>query len=323
MPQVKRNLVRDPRYDAVGSSTLREELFGTFLKALSSDTSPNSGTSEQNPSKEDAEPKDDRKSRAERALREREGQMRAERGKVEREIELSKAALGSSEAELDLMNFYIDSVRDPLVCTFVQCESHYSRSPFTQSSYYELEPTFSKHQRFASSPLPSAQKQRLFVQHTIHIAAKYRTALEALFLHHAPLLSATFTSLPEASVKSLESSLPATKLGLRSNDGSMHRAFDQWMTHRTGTARQDFQKLLEENSFVEFWGKVGKIEGRAADGGIVPGEDDDLTDEGEQGGGKADLKTLARVITEKEVERVLKVCFYVYGKCCPGYSDLS
>ena len=31
--QVKRNIVDDPRYDAVGSSSLREELFNTYLKA--------------------------------------------------------------------------------------------------------------------------------------------------------------------------------------------------------------------------------------------------------------------------------------------------
>jgi hypothetical protein len=90
----------------------------------------------------------------------------------------------------------------------------------------------------------------------------------------------------------------------------MHRVFDQWVTHQNKTARQDFQKLLEENSFVEFWGKVGKIEGEVVDGGTVPGEQDDpAADDGEQGGGKADLKTLAKAITEKEIERVLKVCF--------------
>jgi hypothetical protein len=128
--QVKRNLIKDPRYDALGSSTLREELFATFLKALSSGTSPNVGTSEQSSFKEDAKPKDDRKLRAERALRDREEQTRAERGKIERDIGRSKAALGSVESEEDLMSFYVDCVRDPLVCAYgviAQGRPDYSR----------------------------------------------------------------------------------------------------------------------------------------------------------------------------------------------------
>lgn len=145
------------------------------------------------------------------------------------------------------------------------------------------------------------------MRHLSHIVGKHRTALQALFLTYAPLLSATFSSLPAETKASLDKSLPATKLGLRSDDGSMHRVFDEWMSNRTSTSRHDFQKLLEENSFVEFWGKVGKIEGKS-DGNMIPGDDDDdAMDEAEQAGGKADLKALAKGITEKEIERVLKV----------------
>lgn len=129
-PQVKRPLVKDPRYDAVGSSTLREELFNTFLKALASGSIATVGSalpsSHPNQSSADhhqhsADQKNsgnhqvDRKARAEKALRERETQAREERHRVDKDIGRSKAALDSAEAEGDLMGFYVDAVRDPVV----------------------------------------------------------------------------------------------------------------------------------------------------------------------------------------------------------------
>jgi len=38
---VKKEITSDPRYDAVGSSTLREELFNSYLKANGTTTAPN------------------------------------------------------------------------------------------------------------------------------------------------------------------------------------------------------------------------------------------------------------------------------------------
>lgn len=94
----------------------------------------------------------------------------------------------------------------------------------------------------------------------------------------------------------------------------MERVFDDWMRIRTTRAREDFQKLLEENSFVEFWGKVGKIDAGGAEGGtLVPGEDDGEGEGGEEAGGKADLKALAKGIGGTEVERVLKVRAMRFG----------
>ena len=46
--------------------------------------------------------------------------MRAERDAVEKDIGRSRQALGSAEAERDLMSFYVDAIRDPTVsfCPF-------------------------------------------------------------------------------------------------------------------------------------------------------------------------------------------------------------
>ena len=102
---VKRTLSDDPRYDAVGSSSLREELFNTFIKA-------NETTAAQTPSlsmevdtpaapAEDATSKEQkRKERQERAVREREEKIRAERDRVEADIHKSKMGLTREEGEL-------------------------------------------------------------------------------------------------------------------------------------------------------------------------------------------------------------------------------
>ncbi|KAF8305066.1 hypothetical protein DL93DRAFT_2183387 [Clavulina sp. PMI_390] len=306
---VKRPLVKDPRYDAVGSSSLREELFKTFLNALASGSLSSLSAKDEpslapKASAEASKEPTDRKARAEKALREREEQARLAKGKMENDIGRSKAALNSAEAETDLMSFYVDSVREPT------------------ANYHDLEPTFNEHPRFASSSLPPAQKRALFHRHLARLTEKFTTALHALFLSHSPLLSSKWSDLGEDELAALDASLPAQKLGLKSDgrgSSSMYTAWSTWMSARTATARADFQKLLEENSFIEFWGKVGKLDdGNEEDRKlVVPGEEDlDMTemggvggvkaDENEDGVGGADLKALARGIGEVEVERVLK-----------------
>lgn len=103
----------------------------------------------------------------------------------------------------------------------------------------------------------------------------------------------------------------------------MRQEWESWMAKRTSDALADFQRLLEENSFIEFWGKVGKIADVNEEDSklVVPGEED--LEMSEMGGGpagagagedgtdsKVDLRSLAKSITEKEVERVLKVLYY-------------
>lgn len=69
--------------------------------------------------------------------------------------------------------------------------------------------------------------------------------------------------------------------------------------------RRAFDAMLVENAFVEFWGRLGKIGGEGVDGGVAA--DDIGEEEGEGGGGKVDMKALAKNVDLKEMERVLKV----------------
>jgi len=63
--------------------------------------------------------------------------------------------------------------------------------------------------------------------------------------------------------------------------------------------------MLAENSFVEFWGRLGKMGGEGVHGGIKA--DDQGEGVGEGGGGTVDMKALAKNIDIHDMEKVIKV----------------
>lgn len=130
--------------------------------------------------------------------------------------------------------------------------------------------------------------------------SKHLTSLHALFSAHTPSLAASFSHLP---LESIEKSLPATKLGLDSRE--LEREFDKWQRERNSDARKAFDEMLTENAFVEFWGRLGKMGGEGAGGGVAA---EDLgEDEGEGFGGKVDMKALAKNVDLEDIVKVLKV----------------
>lgn len=96
--QIKRKLYDDPRYDAVASSSLREELFKTFVKAGGSNVS-NDANPSTLPGPNDIDEGLSKQERKERAVREREGKVRSERGKIEFDINKSKMGMDREEGE--------------------------------------------------------------------------------------------------------------------------------------------------------------------------------------------------------------------------------
>jgi hypothetical protein len=102
----------------------------------------------------------------------------------------------------------------------------------------------------------------------------------------------------------MHSSLPATKLGF--DVFKLEEEFNRWQRRRTTEARKAFDDMLQENSFVDFWGRLGKLGGEGVEGGVKRDDDDD-DDEGEGGGGKVDMKKLAKSVDITEMEKVLKV----------------
>jgi heat shock protein beta len=98
------------------------------------------------------------------------------------------------------------------------------------------------------------------------------------------------------------------KLGYEA--GQLEHEYEKWQRERTNESRHAFNEMLGENAFVEFWGRLGKIGGEGVDGGVAA--DDIGEDEGEGGGGKVDMKVLAKNVDLKEMERVLKVSGLVH-----------
>ncbi|KAJ8455308.1 hypothetical protein ONZ51_g12521 [Trametes cubensis] len=283
---IKKHLVSDPRYDAVGSSSLREELFNTYIKAGASDAPSESSApgnasdslSAQAPAEDEEERERRRRERKERAVREREEKVRAERSKVEADIDRSKMGLTKEEGELEFRTMLTDAIRDP------------------QVSWEAVQPQLQKDPRFVNSPLPLNQQLHLFHAHVNSLRVKHLATLHALFASNAPALNTPFTALP---VASLLSSLPATKLGYTVED--LEREYDKWQRERWTDARAAFDQMLSENSFVEFWGRLGKMDAKGVNVSI---KNEDLGDDEEEE--QVDMKALAKNVDLKEMIKVLK-----------------
>ncbi|PBK72579.1 HSP90-domain-containing protein [Armillaria solidipes] len=282
---VKRSLTRDPRYDAVGSSSLREELFKTFQKAQEKGRDEKTATIEDSPDNGkmdvDIDENERRRLRKEKAVREREERVRIERGIVEANIGRSRNELNKEEGERDFRTLLTDAIREP------------------QMTWESALPQLQTDPRFRNSPLPVDQMLHLFHTHIGHLRGKHIKSLHTLFESYAPSLATDFKSIP---IASLLSSLPVTKLGYTAN--VLEHEFEKWQRERTFDSRKAFDDMLSENSFVEFWGRLGKIGGEGVDGGVKA--DDTGEDEGEGGGGKVDMKALAKNVDVREMEKVLK-----------------
>jgi hypothetical protein len=123
-------------------------------------------------------------------------------------------------------------------------------------------------------------------------------SLYALFEANAPSLATQFDELP---LQSILSSAPVVRLGFEPEQ--VKREFSNWQRDRTTHARKAFDEMLTENSFVEFWGRLGKMDENVLES-YVKVEGDDI---GEVDDDKVDMKTLAKHINVGEMEKVLKV----------------
>ncbi|KAK2466198.1 hypothetical protein APHAL10511_001840 [Amanita phalloides] len=279
---VKRGLYSDPRYDAVGSSSLREELFNTFVKGKTKRISERTLITEEENAlpKFDEQNDDEKRSRKDRALKEREEKVRAERSLLDLQIERSKQGMGKEEGERLFRTLLTDAIRDP-------------------QSWDAALPQLKIDPRFANSSLTLNHQVQLFNVHVAHLRAKHINNLHMLFQSHAPSLATSFAELP---IPSLLSSLPSTKLGLAITD--LQHEYSKWQRERAQECRRGFDEMLVENSFVEFWGRLGKMGGEGVDGGVKA---DDLGEgEGEGGGGPVDMKALARNVDIHDMVKVVK-----------------
>jgi hypothetical protein len=215
---VKRAFQKDPRYDAVGSSSLREELFETFAKSREksrlqeeqSTINPQAELIEEDKAgQEDAEEK---KRRREKAVRERMEKVRQEKAELEQRNARSRAGLNLGEAELafryvsfrwlygmfSLTSFLayrtllIDNIRDSNV------------SFQSALSYLSADPRFSSVTQ--ATAMTQSRLQAIFNEHISHVQSKGSSALYTLFESYAPSLKTHWDDLSQGTKNSLGSS---------------------------------------------------------------------------------------------------------------------
>ncbi|KAG8792255.1 hypothetical protein FRC12_006638 [Ceratobasidium sp. 428] len=308
---IKRRIAQDARYDAVGSATRREELFNKFKSTLEQKSGFASPFKEPGSDTKPEAEKESKSARRERALKERESQVRAAQSHVRQDINQSKGKLGREEAEREFGTVLTDAIRDPLI------------SWDAALSILDSDPRF----QHASQVLPGGAQRAIFSNHINHIRSRYISQLHALFEAHTTALNMPAEALP----KSVRRSLPATKLGFAREqddtkadddtgdeededkpsrrdtlDRGLADEYARWQRARGVEARLAFGEMLGENSFVEFWGRLAKMGGEGVGGGVPAEEQDEEGDEGEGGGGKVDMKALAKNVDVGEMEKVLK-----------------
>lgn len=108
--EVKRPLTSDPRYDAVGSSSLREELFNTYVRKLASSSSLHK--KDETPEEAAERKLRERKEKEAASLRARQQKVGAEQEKVQSEVEKGRRGAGREEGERLFGSLLVDQIRD-------------------------------------------------------------------------------------------------------------------------------------------------------------------------------------------------------------------
>ena len=91
----------------------------------------------------------------------------------------------------------------------------------------------------------------------------------------------------------------------------MERLHEDWQRRGLAQAKKDFEALLNESSFVDYWGKLkqehtSKDDDRAK-GLLGPGENDNDEEDEAPEDEAVDLRAMAAQIDLKELHAVLKV----------------
>lgn len=154
----------------------------------------------------------------------------------------------------------------------------------------------------------------MFIAHLQALAHKRLDALHKVFLAHSPSLNTPFEDVyPE-----IVNEFAVTRLGMTPE--KLQSRYEEWQKVRFQQSKAEFQALLKESSFVDFWGRM-KNKGMASQGGDLNQDSDDEDDDDETGG-KANLEVMAKQIDLKEMHDVLQVSRRAYTVFALGLSKL-
>jgi hypothetical protein len=121
-----------------------------------------------------------------------------------------------------------------------------------------------------------------------------------LFEQSTPTLASRFTELP---IDSLIVSPNVQKLGY--DIDQLEDEFRRWQRERYTEARRAFGEMLSENSFVEFWGRLSKMQDVTLEQGLQVASED--IGEDDEPASKLNMKALAQTVDIGEMVKVLKV----------------
>ena len=85
----------------------------------------------------------------------------------------------------------------------------------------------------------------------------------------------------------------------------MEDEFRRWQKERYTEARRAFDEMLHENSFVEFWGRLSKMQDVTLGHGLQVASED--IGEDEEPASELNMKALAQTVDIGEMVKVLKV----------------
>ncbi|GAA6009250.1 uncharacterized protein JCM10292_000748 [Rhodotorula paludigena] len=280
--EVKKRHASDPRYAAVVSSSLREQLFNKHLSSLASGSRPSTSAASASTSafkaSATAPSKEDRAVRAAEALREREERVRQDKLRNERSANQARGNLGREEAEREFAQLLVDAVRDH--------KAHFD----------DVAPTLARDPRFDAASLHPSDKRRLFDQHQQKLHRTRVSDVEALFAAHAPSLTTPFHDVLPA----ISSDAHVQRL-VGSDFDALEALYASWLARRTQRAREDFTQMLRESPILEHWGRMQKLEKREKVALI--GEEGQRNDESDD---EADTREMAEQIDLRAIHAVLK-----------------
>ncbi|KAH8915141.1 hypothetical protein BT69DRAFT_1252051 [Atractiella rhizophila] len=262
---VKGSFSSDPRYTAVKASKEREGLFDRYLEELK---------------KGDGRGKSSVEEKKEASLREREKAVLWEKERTEKEVRRAVGAANREEGQRVFEQLLIDAVRNENL------------------TWEDALPGLKKDPRFEGTSLRPTEKIELFNRHIEGLKSKRSDAVEKLFETHAPSLDTTFeTVFPQISDNPAVTRLSLTPPQLEEN-------FNAFQRRRLLFAKQDFEQLMGENSFIEFWGRIQKDKSDKEAAKKVL--DEEGLDEEEYGETQVDLGAMAKSVDLKDIHKVLQ-----------------
>lgn len=242
-PTVKKydSMEKRKEYDAVGSSSRRAELFVQWARSPIPDDVTGikitrvPSTASSSHVGEEAEAR----SRQEKALQSRQEKVRRQQMETDQANRKALAYSHREEAAIQFSQLLIDRVKDPL------------------TSFEEVTDKLKGDPRWGGSKMNSFTRQNLLAEHIEKLMGKKKDSLYKIFQRLAPSLEDAKEEIILPLVRhDFEYERLRLDEFLEQEEGGLSSEWKKWLRQREHQARLDFDQMLKENSFLDFWGRL-------------------------------------------------------------------